>query len=120
MKIFDILFISFCLIGFINSTCQPDEENNKIRDEDDCVNRQLSDEEKNTFHTRCCYMRQKVDDNTRKGKEYSCIAITENDYKNVKKLIKQLESESGIKDVKIDCKATYIKYALLSLFLLLF
>ena len=65
-------------------------------------------------------MRQKVDDNTRKGKDYSCIAITENDYKNVKKLIKQLESDSGIKDVKIDCKATYIKYALLSLFLLLF
>ena len=120
MKIFDILFITFCLLVFINSTCQPDEENNKIRDEDDCVNRQLSDEEKSNLYTRCCYMRQKVDDNTRKGKDYSCIALTENDYKNVKNLVKQFKNETIGKDVKIDCKSTYIKYGLLSLFLLLF
>ena len=119
MKIFDILFISFCILSFINSTCQPEEENNKIRDEDDCTNRQLNDEEKSTFKTRCCFMRRKLDDNTRKGKEYSCISITENDYKNIKKLVKQFEGESGVDDVKIDCKATYIKYALLSLSLFL-
>ena len=119
MKIFDIIFISFCILSLINSTCTPDEENNKIRDEDDCINRNLSDEEKSVFRTRCCFMRRKLDDNTRKGKEYSCLAITENDYKNIKKLVKQYEDEPGVDDVKIDCKATYIKYALLSLILFL-
>ena len=119
MKIFYILFISFLILSSIKSTCLPDEENNKIRDDDDCTNRQLSETEKISY-TRCCFVSRKIDDNTRKGKDYSCLPITENDYKNVKKLVKQFEEEPGVKDVKIDCKETYIKYALLSLFLLLF
>ena len=120
MKIYQILLISLCLLAFISSTCQPDEENNKIREDDDCINRQLSEQEKSSTYTRCCFIRRKLDDNTRKGKEYSCIAITENDYKNIKKLVKQMEGDTGIKDVDIDCKATFIKYTLLSIYLLLF
>ncbi len=119
MKILEILFIIFCLLSLINSTCEPDEENNKIRDKDDCVKRIFSDEEVNMQAYKCCYMRQKISDNTRKGNEYSCIFLTQNDYNNITNLIKQYEKETGIEDVKIDCGSTYLIYTIISLFLLL-
>ena len=120
MKIFNLMLINFCLISYINSTCQPDEENNKIRNENDCINRVFSDEETSRKAYKCCKMKAKVDSNNFKGKEYSCISLTENDYKNIKQLIKNLESDSTVKDVSIDCKSSYLKFGFLILLLLLF
>ena len=120
MKIFNLMLINFCLISYINSTCQPDEENNKIRKDKDCINRVFSDEEKSRNAYKCCKMRAEVDSNNFKGKEYSCISLTENDYKNVKQLIKNLELDNTVKDVSIDCKSSYLKFGFLILLLLLF
>ena len=119
MRKLEILCIIFCLISLINSTCQPIEENNKIRSKKDCVDRSFSEEEISHQAYKCCYMMQKINDNTRKGKEHSCYYITENDYKNIKKLIKQFKEEDGIDDVKINCNSSYLVYALIYLFLFL-
>ena len=120
MELIKIIFISFFLFSLINSTCQPEEENNKIREPEVCNKRAFNEEEVNSQAYKCCYMTQKVDLNSRKGKDYSCIYITQNDYNNIKELIKQYERETGIDDVDIDCKSTYIRFALLSLLILLF
>ena len=120
MKAIIILFISLCLFSFINLTCEPDEENNKIRDSDDCKDRAFSSEEIEDNKYKCCYMRTKVNLNTRKGKLYQCIGLTKNEYDVVKDLIKKYEAETGVDDVKIDCNSSYIKFGLLSLLLLFF
>ena len=119
MKIFNLVFITFCLISYINSTCQPDEENNKIRDKDDCIKRTFSEDETSKSAYKCCYMKQKKDDYNFKGKEYSCITLTQNDYNNIKQVIKNLESSNVIKDVDIDCKKSYLKFSVFSLLLIL-
>ena len=119
MKILQIIFIIFCLVSLINSTCEPEEENNKIRGKKDCVDRVFSDDEISKQAYKCCYMYQKINDNTRNGKEHRCIYLTENDYNNVEKLVKQYESTTGIEDVKIKCNSSYLVYAIINLFLLL-
>ena len=60
MKVLEIIFIAFCVISFVYSTCEPDEENNKIRDKDDCIKRTFSEEESLNEAYKCCYMRQKI------------------------------------------------------------
>ena len=120
MQALKIIFIFLFLFSLINSTCQPEEENNKIRDADICNKRAFNEDEVNSQAYKCCYMIQEVDLNTRKGDEYSCIYVTQNDYNNIKDLVKQYERESGIDDVKIDCKSTYVKITLLSLLIILF
>ena len=122
MKIFNLFLIIICLIFYINSTCEPDEENNKIRGKSDCINRAFSDDEISRNAYKCCYMKYKADNNSFKGKEYSCISLTQNDYNQIKQLIKNIELDSTIKDVSIKCKSFYIKvgFKFLSLILLLF
>ena len=119
MRKLEIIYIILCLVSLINSTCEPDEENNKIRNKKDCVDRSFSDDEISKQAYKCCYMMQKINDNTRKGKEHSCIYITENDYKNIKKLVKQYKDMDGIDDVKINCNSYYLIYALINLFFFL-
>ena len=120
MKVLEIIFISFCVISFVHSTCEPDEENNRIRDEDDCTKRTFSEEEALNEAYKCCYMRQKLDSTIYKGNRYQCLAVTLNDYNYIKNLIKQYEAQSGVDDVKIDCESSYIKFGLLFLTLFLF
>ena len=120
MKVLEIIFIAFCIISFVYSTCEPDEENNKIRDKDDCIKRTFSEEESLNEAYKCCYMRQKIDSTVFKGKRYQCIAVTLNQYNYIKDLIKQYEAESGIDDVEIKCGSSYIKFGLLFLALFLF
>ena len=120
MKVLETIFIAFCVISFVYPTCEPDEENNKIRDEDDCTKRTFSEEEAADEAYKCCYMRQKIDSTVFKGKRYQCLAVTLNQYNYIKDLIKRYEAESGIDDVKIDCRSSYIKFGLLFLALFLF
>ena len=117
MKTLDIILITFCLLSFINSTCEPDEENNKIRDDDDCTKRAFSEDEVANEAYKCCYLKQKVDAVTFKGNRYQCITINQNQYNYIKDLIKSYENEAGVKDVSIDCKSSYIKLGLLLGFL---
>ena len=120
MKVLEIIFIAFCIISFVNSTCEPDEENNKIRDKDDCIKRTFSEEETLNEAYKCCYMRQKVDSVDFKGKRYQCIAVTLDQFNYIKTLISDYENRAGIEDVEIDCESSYIKFGLLFLALFLF
>ena len=120
MKLIDKIFIAFCLLSFINSTCHPDEENNKIRDDDDCNKRTFSEEESANQAYKCCYLKLEIDSPTMKGDEYSCIALTQEEYDHVKNTASVYENNSGVKKAEIDCKSSYLKYGLIFLFLFFF
>ena len=120
-KILCGLFIIYCLLSFINSYCENDdgEETVRIRSAKDCNKRTLSENEQNDGGFRCCYMREKVETFTYKGKLYSCIMLTQSEYKDIKNFIKNRGKENGIDDVKIDCKSSYLHIGLIAFTLLL-
>ena len=111
--LFGILIIN-CLISLINPYCEDEdgEETIRIRHSKDCTSRIISEAEQSEGGFRCCYMREKVDLLTYKGKIYSCILLNQNEYNDIKNFIKSREKESGIKDVKIDCKSFYLHIGL--------
>ena len=120
MKTLDIIIISFYLLSFIKSKCTLETETSKIRDSGDCKDRSFDEEEIENDAYRCCFLRMETDRIDYVGKEYSCVAITQQAYNDIKNYKKQLEAQIGIDKVKIDCKSSYFNYGLLSLFLLLF
>ena len=115
-----ILIITFCLLNFISTTCQPEEENNKIRSSSDCVKRVFNDEEIAEQRFKCCYMKLKIKSNTEEGTRYECIALTQNDYNNVKSLTKQFKGDYGAEKVSIDCKSSNLKVMISLILILLF
>ena len=120
-KILDKIIIILTILSFINSICNTeDEEVAKIRDTDDCSKRSFTDDETNEGAYRCCLVEKEVDRVDFYGTEFSCIALTANDYDKVKDLVDTMEKENGVDDVSIDCNSKYIKFGLLSLSLLLF
>ena len=120
-KILYGILIIYCLISLINSYCEDEdgEETVRIRHSKDCTSRIISEAEQNEGGYRCCYMREKVDLLTYKGKIYSCVLLNQNEYNDIKNVIKNREKENGIKDVKIDCKSSYLYNGLLIVFALL-
>ena len=123
MKIYYEIFIIYCLITIINSLCEledGEEEPSRIREKKDCIQRSISDEETRNGGYRCCFMRQKVDSISFKGNIYSCLLVTSEQYDNIKNLIKAKEKETGVEDVKINCKSSYLQFGLIILLLLLF
>ena len=120
MKILDIILILLYSLSFIKCTCAPEDEISKIRRDKDCKDRNFDETEIEEESFRCCFLRLEKDSIDFKGKEYSCIAITQEQFNNIKTFKKELENQPGIKKVKIDCKSTYFQYGLLFLFLLIF
>ena len=86
MKIYQILITFALILAYIKSTCEINKENSRVREEDDCVRRVLSEEEQNSDAYKCCLMKKKVNRNNFEGKEYSCIALTQYDYENIKQM----------------------------------
>ena len=115
-KILYEIFIIYCLVSFIYSYCEVDdgEETVRIRDTEDCTKRTLSEIEQNDGGYKCCYMREKVETLTYNGKMYSCILLTQSEYKDIKNFIKNREKENGINDVKIDCISSYLHIGLIA------
>ena len=120
MKPLYLLIIFLYLFYYTNSTCEPYEENNRIRDPDDCNKRTLSDDEKEQQAIKCCFLKMYLNNNIRKGKSYECIVITQNDYNNIKGYVKQIKADNGADKVVLDCQSSYLKNILLSLILLIF
>ena len=116
-KILYGIFIIYCIFSLIYSYCEDDdgEETIRIRHSKDCTKRVISESEQNEGGYRCCYMRQEVDTLTYKGKVYSCVVLTQSEYEDIKNFIKNKEKENGIKDVKIDCKSSYLQAGLIVL-----
>ena len=104
--IFLILFI------YISSDCYGINPNSAA----DCKDEALEDKRKaNGVH--CCYLTyKKTHDNTERKK---CTEISKVAYKNIKDFIKYEEIlDSDIYEVSIDCKAIYLQFSLIILFLL--
>ena len=115
MKIVYLTLILFSLFFSINPFCEVeegDEETVKIRDKDDCIKRSLSDEEVENGGYKCCYMREEVDTISFDGKLYSCILVNQTGYENIKNLVKDREKETGVDNVKIECKSSYLQFGL--------
>ena len=118
MKFFIFIFIiSLCII-LINSACQNEQETVKIRDEDDCINRSFSTEEKNNGAYKCCFLKYYVDDNDYDGRYYDCIVLDNSQYNNIKNVRNYYERQFHAEYVNIDCKANYLEITLLGLILL--
>ena len=120
MKILVIILILLYSLSFIKSICTPENEGNKIRDADDCKSRSFDQTEIDEESFRCCFLRLEKNSIDFDGKEYSCIAITQEQFNNIENYKKELENQVGIEKVKIDCKSTYFQYGLFSIFLLIF
>ena len=119
MKIIDVIIIFFCLFSFSNLTCSSEDQEIKIRGKGDCNQRSFNEEETNNGAYKCCFLKEEIDTITQKGTRYTCVAISQNDYNNIKDVVKQYKSHSGVDDVSIKCKSSYLQYGLFSLILLL-
>ena len=121
MKFLIGLLLCFYLINFIKSICDTEDEPYlKVRDDDDCKRRVFSDEEKENGAVACCYVKAKIDTGKYKGTEYGCSPLTQAELRDIDQYIKVLESLSGVKDVDIDCKSSYIIFSFLILLSLIF
>ena len=116
MKIFKQTLLIFCLLSIIKSTCSPENESSKIRKDKDCRDRSFDQNEIDEGAFRCCYLEVEMDSIDFNGKKYSCVAINEAQFNNIKSYKKSMENQSGIDKVKIDCKSSYIHYGLLIVF----
>ena len=120
-KILDKIIIILTILSFINSICNTEDDDvTKIRDSEDCTKRSFSDDETYEGAYRCCLVEKEVSRVDFYGTEFSCIALTANDYDKVKDLVDTMEKENGVDDVSIDCNSKYLKFGLLSLVILLF
>ena len=121
MRILEAVLICIFLFQFINSECLVDEDALvKIRDDDDCEKRSFSDEEKEEGAYKCCLVKMKVDSYTFKGKEYSCVPLTQAEYKDIKKYIKAAEKINEVKDLDIDCNSSYLAFSFIITLVLIF
>ena len=121
MKFLIVLLICFYFINFIKSECSTEDGySRKIRDDDDCKKRALSDEEKELGNVACCYYKAKIDSPNFKGKEYGCIPLTQSEVKNIDQYIKFFESSKEVKDVDIDCKSSNTFFSFLIFLSLIF
>ena len=82
----------------------------------DCKDDTISADDKKNDLVHCCYIEKENKEISGK----SCETFTSRQYKNIGKIIKQREegNEYDYK-IKIDCKSSYLKFYLLSLFLFL-
>ena len=120
MKLFEILLFIAYLFVFINSTCETDEEDTvKYRKYDDCKNRAFNTEETEYNAYRCCHLKVETETANVERTGHGCKAVSQSEYNNIKKYVSDLESQSDIKKVKIDCESSHLIYGLYCLLLFL-
>ena len=93
------------------------EENDSVKDEDNCHNRKLSD----GFY-RCCFVEYEGTFEGEKREGKYCIPVTKEIYDKIDDFAdaeeKDVEPGDKIDDYSIDCASNYIMISLLSLILL--
>jgi len=105
MKFYSLILL-FILITFINSKCS-DVKGTKASD---CQNK-LSDNEKEKGYSYCCYVKATTDE--------GCARLTKDSYNNIKKAIKDLETERSLEIKSLDCHSLFLKFGLVNILLFL-
>ena len=111
MKFCQIIFLVLLLIDISScDSCSWTQTLNKVSKVADCKDLSLDDDEKH-----CCYLEGKKDDKDVKG----CFPLTEDDYKDMKKTIKDIEKQNNADVDKLDCKSFYLQIGIISLIFLI-
>ena len=112
MKILQLLIFLILFIYISSDACRAINPSNAA----DCKDEVLENKKKdNGVH--CCYFTYKeAEDNTEtKG----CVEVSKVGYENIKDYIKNMEiNNEDAYDVNVDCKAIYLQFSLIILFLL--
>ena len=120
MKILKIIFIILCLFISINSSCATDEdETNKYRNALDCKNKAFDSDEIEVGAYKCCYIEVEYKSLNSERETHGCTALTESQYNNIRQTIRTFEAQTGVYEVDIECKSSYIKYGLFLIILFL-
>ena len=120
MKLYTIIIAALLLVSILSDGdkdyCKGEDATNKK----DCEKLKIEgkrDDGENFTH--CCYLEGETDSKDLKA----CIPLTDSEYKDIKKYIKDAENASKEKDAKIkslDCNSYYLKISLLTILLILF
>ena len=111
MKFCQIIFLVLLMIDIISCDhCSWTQTLGKVSKVADCKDLSLDDNEKH-----CCYLEGKKDDKDVKG----CFPLTEDDYKDMKKTIKEIEKQNNADVDKLDCKSFYLQIGIISLIFLI-
>ena len=124
MRIFTIVFILLLSFKIIINTCLDDDEDSTIdpsASSSSCQKRPLSEYEIDTLDAyKCCYGKAKCPDyssgGTRETKQ--CLTVTQYEYENIEQIIKTTK-QLGCSSVKIQCKSSYLKFALIYFILMI-
>ena len=114
MNIFKLILI--CLFSFIKTTCITDDDDPiRYRDYKDCKDRVFDSDEIENYAYRCCHIEIETETANVENSVEGCIPLNENQFNNIRQLIREYESQPNVDDVDIDCKSSYINFSLISL-----
>ena len=97
------MIMAILLLSCVNSKCR-EKEASSVKD---CKGETLKE-----GYKYCCYVDAGDD-----GK--ACLALTQDDYDNIKDYIKKIEEGENVKVKNLDCKSNYLKFCLISLLVIL-
>ena len=111
MKFCQIIFLVLLMIDISScGACSWDKTLDKVSEVADCKDLSLDDDEKH-----CCYLEGELNDKDVKG----CFPLSEDQYKDMKKTIKDIENQNKAEVDKLDCKSFYLQIGIISLIFLI-
>ena len=120
MKIFTIAIIYLLSFKNIINKCQSDDDVDSSASKSSCTSRIFSEKEKEYDYYKCCYVKAKCPNILSGGttETKQCEGVTKNEYDNIKAYADTAKN-LGCKDVKIQCKSSYLKLALIYFILII-
>ena len=120
MKIFTIAIIYLLSFKNIINKCESDDDVDSSASKSSCTSRIFSERETEYGYYRCCYYKSKCPDILSGGttETKQCTGVTKNVYDNIKTYVDAVK-KVGCKDVKIQCKSSYLKLALIYFILII-
>ena len=119
MRIFTIVFIFLLTFKNIINTCMDDDESyiDPSASSSTCKQRTLSEDEM-LYAYKCCYLKSKCPDYVGGRENSQCVTVSKIEYDNMERLIKEIKN-LGCSSVKVDCKSSYLKLALIYFILMI-
>ena len=112
------LFFFFSLFVLLKSACVPDFDKElrnigKLREYDDCSVRTNNSELNSTGAIKCCHLYYEYESYNLYQEIHTCALVTQLQYDNIKRYLKDIEGEYDFLNTKIDCFGINIKINLL-------
>ena len=113
----------FSLFVLLKSECVPDFDDElktlgKLRNYDDCRVRTTEDELNSTGTIKCCHFYYEYESHNIYEEVHTCTLITQTEYDNIKRYLKDIEAEYKFLNTKIHCFGMNIKINLLIILIL--